>query len=198
MNSSDKDGADPTIEFAKEVAKQLPVKQIYDDGLSPALKQTGQFLTDLTKVVQLALAPIQFAAAYQDRVRAFIDRAVRPVPEEKRIAPPPQILGPVLEGIRYEPSDTPIDTMFQNLLSSSMDSERVMAAHPAFPMIIKQLSSDEAQILVIMKDHSYDHVHCSSYNPYTNLFYGPNQIEIDDFPKSKLRFVNNMPFDLHP
>jgi hypothetical protein len=194
MPSNDKSELDITVEFAKEVAKQLPVKQIYDDGLSPAVKQTGQFLIDLAKVVQLALVPIQFAAAYQDRVRSFIDRAVRAVPEGKQIAPPPQILGPVLEGIRYEPSDTPIDKMFQNLLSSSMNSERVTEAHPAFPMIIKQLSSDEAQILYSLKDRSYDYVHCRSFNSSTNLFYGPNQVEVDNFPRSNIHFANNMPF----
>ena len=114
-------------EFAKELAKQLPVKDLYEDAGSPAAKQVGQIGEDLVKVVQLALgAPIQYFAALQDRYRRFLDTSVRRVPEHHRIAPAPQILGPVLEGIRYEPENTPIDEMFSQLLSRSMDytSER--------------------------------------------------------------------------
>lgn len=108
-------------EFAKELVKQLPVKSIYKDVGSPAAKQAGQFGEDLFKVLQLALAPIQYFAALQDRYRRFLDASVRRVPEERRIAPAPQILGPVLEGIRYEPEESPIEEMFSQLLSRSMD-----------------------------------------------------------------------------
>ena len=102
MSSSGSTQNDPATEFAKELAKQLPVKAIYEDAASPAVKQTGQIVTDIVKVIQLALAPLQFLAAYQDRLRNFIDKSVRRVPEQKRVSPAPQILGPIIEGIRYE------------------------------------------------------------------------------------------------
>lgn len=138
---------DPTSAFAEELAKQLPVKAIYEDAAKPAAQQIGQILQDLAKTIQLALAPLQFAGAYQDRLRKFIDRAVRAVPEEKQVSPAPQILGPIVEAIRYEPEDTPIDQMFSALLSSAMNSDRQADVHPALPLIIKQLSADEALIL---------------------------------------------------
>ena len=102
-----------------EIAEQLPIKQIYDDGFSPSVREGGSALTDLIKTLRLAFAPIQFAAAVQDRYRDFLDRSVRRVPKEDRVPPPPQILGPVLEGIRYEPEGTPIEEMFSELLSRS-------------------------------------------------------------------------------
>ncbi len=34
-------------EFAKELAKQLPVKDLYEDAGSPAAKQVGQIGEDL-------------------------------------------------------------------------------------------------------------------------------------------------------
>jgi hypothetical protein len=46
----------------------------------------------------------------------------------------------------FEPEGTQIEEMFSQLLSRSMDSERAGEAHPAFPIIIRQLSSDEARI----------------------------------------------------
>lgn len=49
---------DPVTEAAKELVKQLPVKALYKDALSPAVKQTGTALEDLVKVVRLLLAPV--------------------------------------------------------------------------------------------------------------------------------------------
>jgi hypothetical protein len=135
------------VSFADTIAKVLPVKAIYDDAVSPAARQLGALGEDTLKAVRLALFPIQLAAAAQDRFRRFVVDAVNRVPEEKRVSPPPQIIGPVLEGIRYEPEGTPIDEMFSELLSSSMHSDRLNDAHPAIPLVIKQLSSDEANIL---------------------------------------------------
>ena len=54
-------------EFAKELAKQVPVKEVYGDLAAPAARQTGQLLADITKVISLALAPVQYLAAQQDR-----------------------------------------------------------------------------------------------------------------------------------
>jgi hypothetical protein len=47
---------DPVTEAAKELVKQLPVKALYKDALSPAVKQTGTALEDV-KVVRLVLHP---------------------------------------------------------------------------------------------------------------------------------------------
>lgn len=177
-----------TTEFAKELAKQIPVKE----ALSAPAHQTGQILEDIVKTIQLALVPLQVAGALQDRLRGFIDRSVRSVPEVNRVSPAPQILGPIIEGIRYEPEGTPIDEMFAKLLSSSMNSARVSEAHPAFPTIIRQLSSDEAQILVALKGQTFDHVYTRDYDNTKNLFYGPAKMEVDTLPRSKLRFPGNV------
>jgi hypothetical protein len=53
----------------------------------PPARQVGQVLTDIVKTIQLALAPFQFLGASQDRLRAFIDRSVRRVPN--RVSPAP-------------------------------------------------------------------------------------------------------------
>jgi hypothetical protein len=57
------------------------------------------------------------------------------------------MVGPILEGVRYEREGGSIEQMFSELLSSSMHSDRVADAHPALPLVIKQLSVDEAAIL---------------------------------------------------
>jgi hypothetical protein len=157
----------PAIEVAKDLVRQLPAKQVYEDGLQQPVQQIGSIATDLLKTVHLALAPIQLTAALQDRFRTFVNRAVRQVPEERQVAPPPQILGPVLEGIKYEPEGTPIDEMFAELLSRGMDKDRVQEAHPAFPAIIRQLSADEAILITLV--HSL-----KRFTVQTFVRYNPN------------------------
>lgn len=142
--SSDKD---LTTEVAKEIAKQLPIKEVYGDLVAPGSKEAGNLVEDIVKTARLALAPLQFTAALQDRYARFLNEAIRRVPDPKLQSPPPQILGPVLEGIRYEPEDTPISDMFSELLSRAFDSAEVSKAHPSYPAVIRQLSSDEALLL---------------------------------------------------
>lgn len=178
-----------TSSFIKTIAEQIPVKDIYNDGLSPAVKQTGSIGSDIIKTLHLALFPLQFTAAIQDRLRNFIDTSVRSVPEDKRVTPPSQILGPVIEGIRYEPEGTPIDTMFSELLSCSMSRDHISLAHPAYPLIIKQLSADEAKILHSLLKKNFDFI-------YTQDLFDQRVvvIEVDDLPRENLSFPENVSF----
>jgi len=170
---------------ATEIAKQIPVK----DALQPAARQTGQILQDVIKAVQLALAPIQLAGALQDRLRHFLDTSVRRVPEENRLTPPPQLLGPIIESIRYEPEGTHIDTMFSELLSASMDSSRVKDAHPAFVSIIRSLSSDEARLLKAIANRPLKQTFTQQLD-FANQQFAPPVIEAAELP-DELYFPEN-------
>ena len=181
-------------EFAKELARKLPVGAVYQEVVSPAAKQTGQLASDIVKTIQLALALIQFLSAYQDRLRGFIDSAVRRVPELRRVSPAPQILGPIIEGIRYEPAGTPIDEMFSELLSRSVDRERAHEAHPAFRIIIKQISADEARIIYCLDGNAFDYVYTRDFDHQRTLFPGTPKIEVDDLPRTDLIYPDNVPF----
>jgi Abortive infection alpha len=197
MSDGDNNNGDPTAEFAKELARQIPIKAVYQDVVAPAATQAGQLAADIVKTIQLALAPFQFLGAYQDRLRNFISTSVGRVPEPRRVSPAAQILGPIVEGVRYEPEGTPIDAMFSELLSRSMDSERVDEAHPSYPLIIKQLSSDEAKILSSLNGQQYDYVYSMPYDDKTRLFRPKDRVlEVDDLPKNDLRFPDNIPFYL--
>lgn len=184
---------DPAQMIAIEVAKQIPVKDVYDDAAKRGVYELGGLVEDLAKTLRLVLFPVQFTAAYQDRLQAFINDAIRRVPEQRRIAPPPQILGPVLEGVRYEPADTPIADMFSNLLSASCDEERVEHAHPAFPTLIRQLSSDEALLLreIWRADQPLVRVTIADWvdRRFENF-----RAEHDNMPRSALAFPQNFDF----
>jgi hypothetical protein len=160
------------------------------NALAAPARQTGQILEDIVKTVQLALVPFQLGGALQDRLRGFIDRSVRAVPTANRVSPAPQILGPIIEGIRYEPAGTPIDEMFSRLLSCSMNDARLNDAHPAFPQIIKQISADEAIVLRKLADGAFSQVAHAEIDRVRNLFLAP-VIESDAIPRDGLRFPDN-------
>ena len=187
------DAEDPATAIAKEIAKQLPVRDAYEDGLAPSIREAGDTLEDLTKTLRLVLAPVQYLAALQDRYKAFLDRSIRKVPEAQRTAPPPQILGPVLEGIRYEPEDTPIDEMFNELLSRSIDRKRANEAHPSYPLLIRQLSPDEAKILARLLVSRYDYEATKQLDRTTRTFHD-HSIKIDELPRDGLVFPENVSF----
>jgi hypothetical protein len=48
-------------------------KEAYGDAASGILKQVGKLGEDCLKTFRLALFPLQYAAAYQDRLAAHID-----------------------------------------------------------------------------------------------------------------------------
>lgn len=147
----------------------------------------------------LVFAPLQITGALQDRLRNFIDKSIRRVPEEDRLPPPPQILGPVLEGIRYEAEESPIVDMFSGLLSASMDQKQAHNAHPAFSQIVKQLSSDEAILLNAMwellkrEGRSFRQQFTQPYDRTSNRF-GREKKEIDEIPREGLTFPENIEF----
>ena len=191
------DSKDLTTEVAKEVAKNLPVKEAYADIVAPGAKEAGGLVQDIVKTLRLALAPLQFTAALQDRYADFLNKAIRRVPEEDLVTPPPQILGPVVEAIRYEPDDTPISDMFSELLSKAFDANRVAKAHPSYPAIIRQLSSDEALMLRLLWQRRPQPPHKRTYTMdlqpdgrrFNNL-----KIELEEFPTTVLTFPSNFNF----
>ncbi|CAH0339411.1 Abi-alpha family protein [Rhizobium sp. CECT 9324] len=193
------ESADLSTAIATELAKQIPIKDAYNDALKPGAKQVGMLVEDLTKVILLGLAPVQFVAALQDRYRVFLDTSVRRVPEVDRVIPAQQILGPVLEGIKYEPEDSPISEMFSQLLSSSMDKSRVQNAHPAFSQIVRQLSQDEATLLNSMwqllkeESRSYRQQFTQAFDGKTATFSNA-EMELDEVPRHILVFPENVEF----
>lgn len=141
------DGTDLVALIASEVAKQLPVRQ----ALEPAATEIGGLGSDLVKCVRLALAPVQYLAVQQERYRRFIEKSAETVPASQRVQPAAQILGPVLEGIRYESEGSISDQAFSELLTRAFDRERVHQAHPAFPAMIRAMADDEMSLFQQVK-----------------------------------------------
>lgn len=135
-------------EIGVELAKKIPVEDIYKDGLQPAVAELG---VGLGKVVKMALAPVTALAWGYDKIAAYLDQAIpayfesRGIGKEKIITPDVATAIPAIEAMRYTRDE--IRTMLLNLLGASMNRDTSELVHPSFVEILKQMTPDEAKIL---------------------------------------------------
>ena len=155
--------------LGKLVPKEA-LNKLYDDALSAPAKQLGKLGEDAMKTARLLLAPLQITALAQDRFAAMIERISKKVPPERRIDPPAQLIGPVIEHLRFIDEHSPLSAMFEEILCKSIDKDGQEEVHPAFPLIVSQLSRDEAWILFRLRDSSFDVVDRMDYDRAKNAF----------------------------
>lgn len=155
-----------TASAVKGILEAVPV---YQDVVQPAAKEVGLALQTAVRTVHILLAPVSALVWGYDQIKEFVGTKVaeklRDVPEERLRTPEPSVAGPALESLRYTGHKEELRELYASLLASSMDASRLQEAHPAFVEIIRQLSSDEARImlnlaysgsraLVDVRDHS--------------------------------------------
>jgi hypothetical protein len=138
--------------------------------------------TDLVKTARLFLAPLQLAAAFQDRFEKFLrEKVIKRVPEQRYVQPPPELIGPAMQHMRYLDYENPLWEMFEELLLCSLDKQNLSKAHPAFAQIIMQLSRDETLILYRLRGNEFHVIDTMEYVPTENRFQN-RIIEHSDIP----------------
>lgn len=133
---------------------------------SPELREAGKRLSKsaltITKAIETVLLPIAAVNfAFEGAKKYFnetfpddISQATRNIPPELLTKPKASIAAPVLQGLAFSHEEPSLKVMYINLLRSSMDGRKTGSVHPAHAEIIRQLSSDEAQLLdSIMKSN---------------------------------------------
>lgn len=137
-------------DWAKLLKETLPVKQIYEDGLQPGVKQMGKALGTVVGILNRWLLPIEtkneeariLFGTNMERYR----RKMEEIPEEKVIQIPPDLGVPLLQKLSYITDETLAELFSELLVSASVD-DRVHSAHPSFVHVISSLSPDEAILL---------------------------------------------------
>ena len=142
----------------EELGKLIPketIGKLYDDALAGPAREVGKVGTDTIKVARLLLAPLQIAAAFQDRFEKMIERIRSRVPEGNRTDAPPELVGPALERMRYIGDQCELWKMYEEVLTKAVDKDHTDRIHPSFAYIISQLSRDEAWMLYRLRDRSF-------------------------------------------
>lgn len=96
-----------------------------------------------------ALKRAKYANALE-KYKADLEKKLNEIPEERRIEPNTQVVLNALTASQSCVEEEALREMFANLIASASDSEKVDAVHPAFPEIIKQMSTVDAELLMIL------------------------------------------------
>lgn len=142
---------------------------VYQDLAQPGVKVLGQALGTVLEFSTSFLLPVKllnekFRLNFTRRLNEYKEK-LEAIPEDKRCEVHPQIGLPIIEKLSYTTSDEIAD-LFTNLLASASSRDMVNTAHPAFISMIERMSSDEARILVYLKDKE-DIPYCD-INAYLN------------------------------
>lgn len=137
---------------AGQVINSEVAKRTYDDALSPTMRELGGLSADAFKTFRLFTAPIQLMAAYQDRFRAFCERVRSKVPEEEQREAAAEIGRPVMEAFASTSDDSPLMSMFEELMAKAIDRREANKLSPSFPNIIRNLSPFEAKLIAALKE----------------------------------------------
>lgn len=143
-----KDEIDSVAKATTEIIKAVPV---YEDAVQPVAKEIGKALKTLGGAINVALLPLETMVYGYNIIKVELEnrletRLKRVLPENI-IAPPLQVVGPLLEKYKYVHNNRELSQMFVSLLANAMDKDRVQNAHPSFVNIISELSPDEAKLV---------------------------------------------------
>lgn len=156
-------GATGLLKAAGELVDKVP---IYQDAVQPAAKQVGKSLETVGKAVNAALTPVEAFVWGVEQIREFVRVSVtsrlKDVAPEDIQEPAANIAVPAIEALRYTGPDEDLRELYANLLAASMNKNTSSNTHPSFVEIIKNLTSDEAKLLVYFKDHG-------AQQPYVNI-----------------------------
>ena len=173
-----------------ELAKVLPVAEVYRDLLQPATKEAGKGLESVAKTARFALSPFEYLGSLHDRYLEFLKRVANKTENQELVEVHPKITGSILDGIKYLEDDSILFDMFVELLSKAISKEHAHSAHPAFVNIINQLSPDEALMVYLFKKEQYEFWLQSDYNPVDQRFFN-SKIVRNDFPTEILTYPDN-------
>ncbi len=150
----------------KNIPDSKLATSIYNDAVSPAMKQIGQSAEGLLKFVAL---PFKFlgltAEELEKKYAIFIEKAVNQVPAQKLTHPQTSIVAPLLDYVKFSFTDEPgndlLQEMYSNLLSSAINQDYANKIQKSFVEYMRLLSCNEAKMLEwcfdsIITENAYD------------------------------------------
>lgn len=152
------------------------VEEAYKDGIKPWLQPLGRAAGVLTRAVEVAVQPVEAWVANKEAAQAQIlsaiaDRTLH-IPPENLIPPRPMVAQPAIEGMALTLEEPELFNQFANLLANAMDNRQADRVHPSFSVLLKQLSSNEAQLVEWLfsfcQKHTIISISCISLRFFNN------------------------------
>lgn len=149
---------DDNIKIAKESVSLIGevIKAAGDNpNVQAAGNELGKAALIVTRTINNALLPLAAVNFAFDKAREYFEKNFENDLAEKTasllpdqiVEPKASIAGPALQGLAFSNDEPDLKNMYLSLLASAMDKRITDNAHPAFVEIIRQLNSEEAQLL---------------------------------------------------
>ena len=181
-------------------ASAAVANKAYDDLVHPAAQELGQGLGYTARFIKAVFRPLSVAAdcinKKCDEFVAKVEETVDSIPPERRIEPSLGVLQPIIAGAWGALDSELVQGLFLNLLKTSMDKSTTSKAFPVHGELIKQLSPDEALILVYLSNTGKYHivVNAKSKNRGKESPFNVVKENISLLPiQVKLKFPENAP-----
>ena len=129
---------------------QLPIKEIYNDLLSPGMTKAGEALSTVLDGANLILLPLKLATEkskiyFKKNIENYSNKLNENT--ELTLAKVPQYVGlPIIDKLTYLDQNE-LAEAFINLLTKASFNETLKLVHPTYISILNNLSADEAKIL---------------------------------------------------
>lgn len=151
---SEPEGQD-IVEVAKSLNIGAVIPELYKDAISPAAKEVGKGLQTIARATNIALKPLAGLVWGYEKIEDYLVSALSNKFQNKNVedivSPQLHLAGPLVEAFKYTGYQELLREMYVNLLASAMDRTVMDNAHPSFVEVIRQLSPDEARILIHIK-----------------------------------------------
>lgn len=141
------------------------VKDVYNDGLKPAVIETGKALAEpikgATRVGRLVNAMFSSIDCWilereyaVKETQKLLDKKLEKISDEDIEPPKNYIAIPALQALSYSIDSKELRNMYANLLAKSMYTKTSDKVHPAYVEIVRQLSPLDIKIFEYIFSHN--------------------------------------------
>ena len=129
---------------------------VYKDVAQPAARRVGSALDTVFKI---GLSPFALLDAGFERSKVWLEEKINTrvadIPSNCVITPPNNIAVPALTRISMSSDAPDLRDLYAELLLKAMDTRTSSLVHPAYILLIEQLSSEEAFVFMALKGDKY-------------------------------------------
>lgn len=155
MADEEKDSAaDQAVTMVAAIGELIKAAGDSEPGKQAAANfgQSAVILTETLVNCLLPLAALNYGVQkakdyFSGMFREDLAGKIKNIPQDHIIEPKASIAGPILQGLTFTHEEEELKNLYLELLAASMDCERTSSAHPAFVEVIRQLTSEEAELL---------------------------------------------------
>lgn len=152
---------EPNIEIKAEANLTEPIKQVTEKVVIPPAAEASKGITKLLSVVTTFIDNVtyKYIANSEMKKKKFLEelsQKYNSIPEESLTEPNINILGNVMDSLKYNLDEDYLVEMYTNILISDMDSRTKNKCHVCFVEILKQLSKNDLEVLnrIYMMKHT--------------------------------------------